>query len=467
MIIDIRKESDNLVIQEPLSREQRGFSLLFIVLIGGIVLFYPTLFLHDVSFYFSISLAILFLLLPVRVGNSWMYSIFITYLLGYIGKAIYMMPLLNNYDELLFISLDWLKVSYEQLNEAVNISLESFIITMIIALFFYDSSPDGDVHKSLYYNTKLIYLVASPVILYSIYQIYTGSSMMGVEVRRSLFLTINNRYKGNIFPALMTYFYWISGSDKKRRRRIIGLLIVIGILDVIARGTKGGFSILMNIVFLELVINKKRVKYIKYVVLLLCSIAILSPFALLIRASNMSGRTSIESFVYLVKNIDSSNIDFSDISNIISRTIFRTIGVDSLAMIMPYLSRGFDFNIKFLADPIGYFTKDIVGVLNANDYRSPGFLGSIYLAFGLYGGGIFLSLYIVALGVIARKMNRLRTRPVAIALFCVFIFSNISESVFSYENYIAFFLSILSIEVAHRIIEKKIRILLHSSGAMK
>lgn len=396
---------------------------------------------------FTLVVPVLVYLIRLKRHTLWVVAVYLLFLSGYLGKAFYMYGLVGDVERLFNVTLDWMPVTQEQVQQAHLASLAGILVVLLGAAFasrlpFRMPVLTPPALQPSKYMPAVVILSIIALGL-SLAQIIFGINIMGVGSDQlpgplSAFM---NRLKLDWIPVLLLFFYWLATPYPRERRLILFCMLLLGLADGAARASRGGaLPTFVPVVFLWLFVGRFNSWKIWSVAGVLLLTAVAYPYISNYRLLLLQQYSAPEA-VRIIFAEPLAPLEHTPITEPLRRITLRFIGLDSVAMMWDHIPDDYDYGFR-VADYFGnrsivYFTHEVVGVTSKNDFRSPGWFGTFILAFGRIGFLLALFLHTLLIGTVATYLTRLPGAPVLLAAFSSELMFGLSENPFSYLNWIS------------------------------
>jgi hypothetical protein len=407
---------------------------------------------YDIAF--TIIVPLLFAFIAVRLSNAWAITLSALFLTGYLIKSFYMWGIVGNTSLLINVSLDWVRLSKSDVETAHTYSMlgiiaalaGSALITNIRVKLVMPRYEWKKVRQRMYLPVIVGAFAVSFAL--SIVQIVFGINVMGIGSNQlpQYISTPLNRIKLDIIPAILVLGYWISSMEEnpKNRRITIILLILLGLLDGISRASRASaVPYLLPVAFLWFITGQFKLRRVLLMTAVVFIVGLTFPIISTYRGL-LINKYSTSSAILKIIDDPIGSYDNQQVWDPFVRMATRMTGVDSVALILPYAPQGSVFRVGdfFGNRAIKFFTEEIVGIKSANDFRSPGLIGTYMLAFGTTGYLIAMFLLPFLLWFISRLLSGLAAAPVLLSLFFSELLFGLSENPLEINNWISFSLTV-------------------------
>jgi hypothetical protein len=407
---------------------------------------------YDVAF--TVVVPLLFAFIAVRLSNAWAITLSALFLTGYLIKAFYMWDIVGNTSLLINITLDWVKLSKSDVEAAHTYSMLGIIAALagsalvtnirvkLVVPRYEWRSVDSRIYLPVIFSAFLVSFALSVI------QIIFGINVMGIgsDQLPQYISTPLNRLKLDIVPAILVLGYWISSLEEspKNRRITLVLLILLGLLDGISRASRASaVPYLLPIAFLWFITGQFKLRRVFLMAAVIFIVGLAFPLVSTYRGL-LINKYSTSSAILKIIDDPIKSYDSQRVWDPFVRIATRMTGVDSVALILPYAPQGSVFRIGdfFGNRAIKFFTEEIVGIRGANDFRSPGLIGTYMLAFGTTGYLIAMFLLPFLLWFVSRLLSGLAAAPVLLSLFFSELLFGLSENPLEINNWISFALTV-------------------------
>lgn len=320
-------------------------------------------------------------------------------------------------------------------------------------------SEEEEKRRTIPGAIRLFLFVAWLAGIATILQAILGIGVMGSDAARLPFRmdTVIFRFRSDLTPAIICLVFWI--IDKSKERRIWILVVTTWVLltfsDSVITASRSSF-VRFGLPIIALWLLSGRLT--RYRLGFMCGIALatilLFPFISAIRLIRMQESVGvIEAFEMSVLSggeASSTSDGYSDVFVIFS----RVVGVDGMWYAVDRMPKGLDFDMiirHLFVEPLSmYFTRDIVGVVAQNDFRSPGLVGFFMLMASFEWVLFFIVLYILGVYCLWVFASRLKVAPVALAIIADGVLHFTMEGTMIVQNFISLFASIAMVSFLYR-----------------
>jgi hypothetical protein len=417
-------------------------------------------------------------LLLTRLGGParttlWIWIILFVFLDGYFVKALWLLGLINPPTGQIherFPELAW--VTLGDITEAYFWTTLAFVVFCVTSWLLLGSvsapALAGRGRPLAAASTSRVQrvLIAAFVlmIIADALKLVLGIGVMGsVADRLPLGLdTLIFRLRSDILPAVLLLCISCLDHPKSRWSWLTGmaLLVLSAALTSVVSTSRGALLVsVLPVVFVWLVSGRFTTgrKWFLGVIVLLTMLAF--PLISALRYVQLLTPGDLSENVGLAFSI-TQQIDRADLlANSFAGLVSRVGGMDGLLHIIGHeehadLERGPGWLWRLLVAesvPV-YHTRDVVGVTTPGDFRAPGFLGGFILLVGSAGAIALVALFVVAMGVLWRWLQGLRTAPVALALCAQYILGFTSEGTMQWQQAMSLLVVILTCEWLYRVV---------------
>jgi hypothetical protein len=375
------------------------------------------------------------------------------YLAGYLIKIFTFYFLFQSLGVFSILNPDFKNFTY---NDYYLASLDTILFYIIFILYVFIihfvTKKKNAENQKLFFSTslfqdKLFFYIILVGFFFKILQFKLGIGKMGAENISLPFMLDSLIFRFQSFAVFPAFAYFFAKFKLNNIKLNLTFLFYTS-FSIIFGSRSGLFFFLLMGLFLILLLNiriKFKAKYILYIILFV-PIAFYFYFTgSYLRGVNMNKQDSVE-VLELLKMINSSeawSVFFESVTN-------RFIGLDGL---MYTHNVPIKYNLFSSSNYVNFFTKEVVGIKQDFDFRSPGFLASIKFLNPLNFNGSYFLFFTFLLTLSSLIVNFFLSRFSIIFqfLFMYIVYGQLSEGYVYFEDFITlilvyFFFSIICLK---------------------
>jgi len=384
----------------------------------------------------------------------WVWVILCVFCVGYFFKTLLIASYLDDADIINLINPEWGWLS------AFSLSRGYYWITLAFVVFCVTSWLLLGTTKSVYLREKVIeskrgsyHRTMSFLLVITILSIFLmllrvklGIGIMGVQTDRLPFRmdTIIFRLQSYVLPVLFLLVVWVTERERWWRGWLMALaclLLYICLLSIVVASRAGLVNFALYTLCLWMVCGFLSWKRMSIVALMGSGTLAFFPFVTAIRGARMGGDLSLISSLQIATG-QFGGVDWVEMMRFVANhIILRVGGADGVWFVQGYapdiLSADWGGQGSILDGVVGFYTRNIVGVTHAADFRSPGIIGALMLLGGFFGVVVLWPILLWLIHFIWTRFTRWNTSPVILATFACFLFGFMSEGTLQVQDFIS------------------------------
>ena len=290
-------------------------------------------------------------------------------------------------------------------------------------------------------------------------QYVLGIGVMGMETARRLPLLLDSvviHSRLDLAPALVYLAIWLSDRSEDGRHRALPLaaLVVLGLMDGALSTSRGSLlKLALPLLFLWLLTGRLTRRRFQFLALAVGLTILLHPVISALRSARMNASGPWEAVASAVTAAWLEDPTGS-LSTNGQRIVERVTGAEGVWFSVSDMPVGIDLKRlagHFTGDSLTvYYTKEVVGVTRAADFRSPGLVGFSMLIGGWQGAVILPFLVVLGVRAVWWPLGRLRSSPVALSLWTMAMFLVVMEGTFAVSGVVFPLGAVAAVELVYR-----------------
>jgi hypothetical protein len=394
----------------------------------------------------TVALAILLNKLSRVAGDTlWVWVILLIFVQGYFVKSYTAAGGIESGEwARLQPELRWMNV--ETVTEGwywIVLAFVVFCFTSTFWLSLQKQAPDTGLPDQDFAPIKIKRILGIVIAAFIVYAIASylqgmlGIGVMGVEYDRLPYHldTLIFRYRSNIAPAIILLGLWVfdQAENKKYQLIIMLLLLASAFIDSLVTASRGSFIRWLLPAFLVWLVSgrltRQRKLFLGVVVVLTL---IVHPFIstyrylrIITAEDNMAAMMS-----YAIEVVSNQELESSYGTSATSMQT-RVSGAEGVWFMMNHVPEEFSadhiVNMLFVEDMTAYYTKSIVGVRAADDWRAIGLVGTGMILGGWYIVLLYVVIYLSGTYLLWRYLSGMQTSVVALAMCANAVFIHAGE----------------------------------------
>ena len=320
----------------------------------------------------------------------------------------------------------------------------------------------GDRPKRQRLTIPIGFVVFSVAVIAEMLRAYLGVGIAGQEnpALPLYFGTILTRLSIDVCPGVTLLLIWVADRYHRRFRAWLftSLLMLQALLFMVTSTSRGGLvRFAIPLAFLWILANRMTTRRIAFMGAVLVATVVLFSFISALRVALVTQQTGVSVTTIQQTAEYHKPKKWSDvITNSAMLVATRATGVDSIWFathaIPPRFSLHYMSQFIFPESLSTFFTDVVVGNVAPGDHRAPGLVGTFMLLGGRIGVVVFMIAYLAIVRIVWSLLLRLKTAPVALAIFGQALLAHASDGGIAFQNLYAAIIVALMNELLYSVV---------------